>query len=403
MMNMLGRRFWLLSLPLIAVVLMAGFLLWFRDDSPPFDHSWPVAEPASQGMDRAALQALDQELAERGTDAWLVVRNGKIVHEWYRQPDVNRRFGAASMSKALVGGLGLMLAADRGLLHWDQPASTYVDTWRDEPKREAVTLLQLANHSSGLAHPAEPDQAGDDAALWETRFWERHDDLIHHVEEDVPLLFEPGTDYGYSGPAYAILSRALAESMRGSEWRDLKSFLDEELMTPLELHPKSWSIGYGDDVFSVDGLDLYATWGGASFTLRATARIGLLLLERGAWNGRQLLSENVVRQATVYAETGTIPPSIQTGEQLAPALGWWSNEFGTLKSLPQDAFLAAGAGHRILVVVPSLDLVIVRYGTRMGDDHWDGDFWQVLDEVLLAPVIEAAKGERQTAALADRR
>lgn len=397
MIKLPGGRLWLVSLPSLALILLLGFVLWPRDDSPPFDKSWPIAEPASQGMDQGALQALDHALAERDTDAWLVVRNGKIVHEWYRDPSVNRRFGAASMSKALVAGLGLMLAADRELLQWDQLASAYVASWRNEPKREAVTLLQLANHSSGLAHPAEPGQTGSDAALWEKRFWERHEELIDHVEKDVPLLFEPGTDYGYSGPAYAVLSRALAESLRGSQWPDLKSLLDRELMTPLDLAPKSWSIGYGDDVFSVDGLNLYATWGGAAMTLRATARVGLLLSRHGEWQNRRVLSEDVVRKATAYAGNKIVPSSIETGERPAPALGWWSNEFGALASLPKDAFLAAGAGHRVLVVVPSLDLVIVRYGQRMGNDHWDGDFWRVLDEVLLAPVMAALTREQEAA------
>jgi CubicO group peptidase (beta-lactamase class C family) len=398
MIKIPSGRLWLLSLPLIGLFLAAGYSLWPRDDSPPFDQSWAVAEPANEGMDQAALQALDQDLAERDTDAWLVLKNGKIVHEWYRDPYVNRRFGAASMSKALVAGLGLMLAADRGLLQWDQPASTYVAGWRNQPRRDAVTLLQLANHSSGMAHPAEPDQAHRDAALWEERFWKRHHDLIDYVERDVPLLFEPGTDYGYSGPAYAILSHVLAESLRASQWSDLKGLLDSELMTPLDLHPQSWSIGYGDDIFNVDGLKLYATWGGAAMTLRATARVGLLLSQYGTWQGRRLLSETVVRQATAYAGSKIIPPLIETGELPAPALGWWSNEFGALKSLPKDAFLAAGAGHRVLVVVPSLDLVIVRYGKRMGDDHWDGDFWRVLDDVLLAPVMATLEREQETAA-----
>lgn len=392
-----GVRFWLLSLSLMAIVLLTGFLWWLDEDTPPLDQSWTVAEPASQGIDPAALEALNHELAQRNTDAWLVVRNGKIVHEWYREPSVNRRFGAASMSKALVGGLGLMLAADRGLLQWDQPASKYVDTWRDEPRRSTVTLWQLANHSSGLAHPSEPDEAGDRAALWETRFWERHDDLIRHVERDVPLLFEPGTDYSYSGPGYAILSRALGEAMRGSAWQDLKRLLDSELMTPLDLHPQSWSIGYDDDAFEVDGLNLHATWGGAAFTLRATARIGLLLAQQGTWRERKLLSDHVVQSATAFNDMVITPPAFLTGEQPAPALGWWSNEFGALKSLPQDAFLAAGAGHRVLVVIPSLNLIIVRYGKRMGEDHWDGDFWKVLDDVLLAPIIHAIGDDHQSA------
>jgi CubicO group peptidase (beta-lactamase class C family) len=194
------------------------------------------------------------------------------------------------------------------------------------------------------------------------------------------------------------LSHALAESLRGSAWPDLKGFLDSELMTPLDLHPKSWSIGYGDDVFSVDGLDLHATWGGAAMTLRATARVGLLLSQYGLWQGQRLMSEQVVREATSYESPKIIPLSIATGEQPAPALGWWSNEFGALKSLPLDAFLAAGAGHRVLVVVPSLDLVVVRYGKRMGEDHWDGDYWKVLDQVLLAPVMALLRNEQRTAA-----
>lgn len=396
-MKVPGGRLWLLSLPLLAVLFFAAFKFWFRHDSPPFDESWPIATSERAGVDRTALKALDRKLAEHGTDAWLIVQNGEIVHEWYRDPEVNKRFGAASMSKALVGGLGLMLAADRGLLQWDQPASDYVEAWRAEPLRDAVTLQQLADHSSGLAHPAEPNQADKDAKVWETGFWERRDDLIDLVEADVPLLFEPGTDYGYSGPAYAVLSHALAEAMRGSDWPDLKSLLNDNLMTALDLHPASWSIGYQDDVFDVDGLDLYATWGGAAFTLRATARIGLLLAEGGHWNGRQILSEEVVRAATSYVRTEPVPTPIEAGEYPAPALGWWSNEFGALKSLPRDAFLAAGAEHRVLAVVPSKDLIIVRYGTRLGEDHWDGDFWHALDERLLAPAIDAIEPDPQTA------
>ena len=87
------------------MVFLVGFILSLNDDTPPFDQSWPGTERASQGMDQTALDALDDELVKRGTDAWLVVRNGKVVHGWYRDPSVNRRFGAASMSKALVGGL----------------------------------------------------------------------------------------------------------------------------------------------------------------------------------------------------------------------------------------------------------------------------------------------------------
>ena len=91
--------------------------------------------------------------------------------------------------------------------------------------------------------------------------------------------------------------------------------------------------------------------------------------------------------ATTYDRAETIPAAIAEGREPAPALGWWSNEFSALPSLPKDAFLGAGAGHRILVVVPSLDLVLVRYGKSLGQDHWGGDFWMTLDNQFLKPIM----------------
>lgn len=388
------RLFWSGSLAIIVIV---SVIIWSADGDAPFDDDWTVVSPESEGMNAVALKALDPVLAEHGTDAWLVVRRGKIVHEWYRNDDTGRRFGAASMSKALVGGLGLMLAVDSGILGLNEPASNYMPAWLEDPVRQAVTVGQLADHSSGLPQPREPEDLSDDAYLWETAFWDRRSNLIELIKTEAPFLFEPGSDYGYSGPAYAVLSHVLTQALQGSPWQDLRKLLEERIMTPLGVHPASWTIGYDGDTLDVDGLDLYATWGGAAFTARATARIGVLMLNQGRWNGQSLLSADVVRSATSYGRIGTTPTPIADGQRPAPALGWWSNEFGALPSLPKDAFLGAGAEHRVMVVVPSLDLVLVRYGTRMGEDHWDGDYWSVLDSLLLEPVVEALQDVEQTA------
>jgi len=369
----------------LLTAMLAG--VWWSKKTVPIDDSWTVASPESQGMQSAGLGALDAVLAERGTDAWLVLRQGKIIHEWYRD-DRDRRFGAASMSKALVGGLSLMLAVDQGMVQLDDPVGQYLPVWMDDTNRQAITIRQLADHSSGLPHPRAPEDLGEDAQAWETAFWNRNNDLISLISTELPLLFEPGSDHGYSGPAYAVLSYVLTQALIGSPWQDLKSFLDDLLMRPLGLNTPYWTIGYRDDTFDADGLDVYASWGGAAFTARATARIGAMLLDQGRWYDEELLSPDVIQAATSFDPNKAIPPMIAEGMLPAPALGWWSNEFGALPSLPKDAYLGAGAGHRVLVVVPSLDLVLVRYGTRLGEDHWGGDYWTSLDQILLAPIIE---------------
>src|SRR5687767_8031783 len=81
----------------------------------PFE--WQLATPESQGMSRAKLDALKDKLAKRKTRAFLVIRNDKIVYEWYAEDHgADRKHGTASLAKALVAGLSLAVALTDGRL-----------------------------------------------------------------------------------------------------------------------------------------------------------------------------------------------------------------------------------------------------------------------------------------------
>jgi CubicO group peptidase (beta-lactamase class C family) len=103
----------------------------------------------------------------------------------------------------------------------------------------------------------------------------------------------------------------------------------------------------------VDGLPLVPTWGGGAFTPRATARIGRLVLHEGDWNGQRILSQQSIRDATHDAG---LPGNC--------GMGWWSNG-GQRYKLPKDAVWGAGAGDQLLLVVPSLNLIMVRNGETL--------------------------------------
>lgn len=87
-------------------------------------------------------------------------------------------------------------------------------------------------------------------------------------------------------------------------------------MRPIGVSDAHWTIGYGT-TFVVDGLPLVPAWGGASYTARAVARVGRLLLRSGDWNGRRPLSAEAIRLTT--SDAGTPGPC---------GLGWWSNQEG---------------------------------------------------------------------------
>src|SRR5450432_657931 len=112
----------------------------------------------------------------------------------------------------------------------------------------------------------------------------------------------------------AALSYAITASLKGG---DIRTLLKERVLDPLGVPERQWSIGYGR-AYEVDGLKLYANWGGATFTARAAARIGQLMMLRGQWSGRELIRREVVRK--VFTDQGLPRPSRSAADP-APASG----------------------------------------------------------------------------------
>src|SRR5437899_11086637 len=122
---------------------------------PPF--AWETATPESQGMSREKLDAHRAALAARKTTAFLVVRNDKIVYEWYADGHgPAKSHGTASLAKAVVGGLSLAVALTDGRIALDDKAVVYIPEWKKDPQKARITIRQLGSHTSGLAD-AEQD------------------------------------------------------------------------------------------------------------------------------------------------------------------------------------------------------------------------------------------------------
>src|SRR5580704_387488 len=108
----------------------------------PFE--WQSAAPESQGPSKEKLDALKDELARRKTHAFLVIRNDKIVYEWYATGHGPvKKHGTASLSKAAVAGLALALLVNERKLTLDAPVADLVVAWKDDPGKRKITLRHL--------------------------------------------------------------------------------------------------------------------------------------------------------------------------------------------------------------------------------------------------------------------
>jgi hypothetical protein len=111
------------------------------------------------------------------------------------------------------------------------------------------------------------------------------------------------------------------------------------------------------------------------------------MLHQGVWDDKRLFDRALVQRMTSYAG---LPIQTRSADRPGPASGlcWWVNFDGVWPNVPRDAFAGAGAGQELLLVVPSLDLVVVRNGAWIGPT---ARFWRDAVDNVFDPVVEAAR------------
>lgn len=351
--------------------------------------SWEAVRPERVGLDGTRLDELKDSLAGKRTTAFLIVRHNQIAYEWYagRRHGPGRRLGTASLAKSLVAGMALLVALNDGRLRLDERAAAYIPNWMDDPGKSKITIRQLATHTSGLQH------GGRRRATWEKAMWDRSPDLFPRVLDGVALRFDPGEQLLYSMAGYVALSYAITAALQGAPEADIETLLRRRIMDPIEVPRSAWNIGYGTS-FRVDSMTVYPTWSGAAYTARAAARVGQLMLQAGRWGDRQLV-DSVWVERMVSHDASTPPPRPHHGPaHPAAAVCWWSNALGAWPLAPRDAFAGVGAGGQLLLVIPSLDLVVVRFGEAPGEHHWGPEFWAELESEFVRPLMEVVLGSR---------
>lgn len=371
---------------------------------------WEYVTPESQGISSKKLDDMREILTEKGTKKLLIIKNDKIVYQWFAPgwEDTVRQHYTASLAKAVVSGMSLLAAMDDGYIHLDDAACQYVPFWKKDGQKSKITIRHLATHTSGMV-----DAEGTlleskvltekglsthfDLPGWRGQFWRKEPDPFSVSRDSTPIVFPPGSVYQYSNPGIAMLNYTVTASLKESKYNDIRTYLKDRVYDPIGIQEKDYQIGYGK-TYDVEGLGLVPGWGGGNFTARGIARIGLLMLHKGNWQGKQIIDSSSVEKVIKHWKTPL--PRLDAQNSIddedfrdvnnpfpATTSGWYSNFDGIWKYVPRDAFAGGGAGNQHLVVIPSLNMVIV----RMGANLFSGteSFWQGVEKYLMNPIMDA--------------
>jgi hypothetical protein len=287
--------------------------------------AWEEAPPDSLGMDGAPLDEIASALGGRGC----VVRDGRVVKAWGSQSETGDWLSSA---KPVLSTL-LFFAIEEGRVGGvGTPVVEF--GWKLAPKDRPMTFAHLANMVSGYARP-EP----------------------------------PGAAWAYNDYAIQLYQKTLFDRVFGDDPK------------AAAMHPRRLgSLRFEDGLeFSGGRRRLFAS-------VRDFARIAWFWLNRGGWDGRQVLP----RRYFDRYQRPQVPPSLrhtapaETDDYLAIGtfgggsdhfteygagiygFNWWFNRTGRLHprrvtwpDAPPDAFMSIGAGGNCSVIVPSLRAVLV--------------------------------------------
>lgn len=273
------------------------------------------------------------EANERGGPAGMIVRHGYIVAEWGDVERVDMSFSVAKSYLSTVAGI----AYDAGLIgSVDDRVGEHVhDGDFDTANNRKITWRMLLNQTSE----------------WQGTLWDKPDIADRRKGRDRKLQ-EPGTFWEYNDVRVNRLALALLQVWR----RPLAEVLREKVMDRIGASGTWLWKGYRNSWVEIDGTRMWSVsggshWGGGFWaSTRDHARFGYLMLRRGEWNGRRIISEHWIDLAT---EPATVAPHYGF-------LWWLSNDGrGPFPGAPKDSFFALGSGGNSIWVWPGGDLVVV--------------------------------------------
>ncbi|WP_077357472.1 serine hydrolase domain-containing protein [Virgibacillus halodenitrificans] len=306
--------------------------------------------PEEQQVSSEAIKSFIDTIERKGIElhSFMLVRNGKIIAEgaWFPY-ELDQKHEMFSVTKSITS-TAIGFALDENLFSLDDKVIDFFPEYSVldiDKKMKSITIRHLLTMTTGYFE----NIAGTTVLSLIKGSW-----IKEYFE--LPLTYEPGTKFVYNSATSHVLSAVLTKVTNQS----LSDYLEPRLFQPLGIKEYSWDVDpQGNET------------GGWGMRLKTgdLAKIGQLYLQKGMWEGKQLLSKEYVEKATSFQVSSE---GHSEGYDSLQGYGFqfWISRHGSYR--------AAGMFGQICLVLPQQNaLFIVTAGTERKQEVLDV-FWETI-------------------------
>jgi CubicO group peptidase (beta-lactamase class C family) len=304
-----------------------------------------IGTPEGVGLHSSSLESLTPQLIDAqfpDTTSVLVFRNGRLVFERYFNGGginvLNNTRSATKTVTALVVGLAI---ADGALQSPQQPAFDTLQSLapfkNDDPLKHGITLMDLLTMSSALdCNDFDAKNTGNEENMYPLTNWSRW-------VVDLPVKPDYQRGPGGRGSFSYCTGGAflLGQIVQRATQRPLDQYTDAKLLRPLGIRERRWARSPGGELQGGGGLELRS---------RDLLKLGILMMNDGAWQNVQLVPQAWVQRMHTVSNV--------VDEEQSYGMLYWQRQYkspcGTI-----NGWYMSGNGGNVVVSVPLRSLVAV--------------------------------------------
>jgi len=286
---------------------------------------------------RELSSSMQNDVDNYGTIAYLVIHNDSIINEHYWEEYTDTSYSNSfSMAKSyLSAAIGAAIKEGK-IKSINQKISDFLPWFNNNELDKSLTIKSLLTMSSGI----DFGESYTNPFGFQAKSYYGTD--LKTLIKNFTLSFKPDSIWKYEGGNSILLGMILEKATKQS----ISSYFSDKIWSEIGTRkPAYWNLD------KKDGME--KTFSAIYSNARDFARMGKLYLNKGAWNGKQLISKQYIKQSKAPVEIldSNNKPCYHYGYH------WWLGTFNN-----KAFFSSIGMRGQYVIVVPEDNLIVVRLG-----------------------------------------